>query len=213
MRELAKTYIYHITPLDNLAKILDCGALRSYNTLDRTNVQFTNMSYNTVQDRRAKIHIPCGSGGTLHNYVPFYFAPRSPMLYAIKSGNVPGHTAGQTPIIHLVSTIETIQAHNLPFVFTDGHGIMALTQFYTDLADLDFVDWTIMRAEQWADTNSDGDRKRRRQAEFLIYNECPWAVIRGIGTINESIKEQAEHIIHQAKLTTPVIVRQDWYYK
>ncbi|MBD3884903.1 DUF4433 domain-containing protein [Phormidium tenue FACHB-886] len=62
--------------------------------------------------------------GTLTDYVPFYFAPCSPMLYAIHQGNVPTHSDGQEGVIYLGSTVETVQQANLSFVFTDGHGIM-----------------------------------------------------------------------------------------
>jgi len=82
--------------------------------------------------------------GTLHDYVPFYFAPRSPMLFTISRGNVPT-CSNQEPVVHLVTNIQAVQAAGLPFVFTDGHGIMQLTSFFEDLAQLDHVDWTIMR--------------------------------------------------------------------
>ena len=46
--------------------------------------------------------MPCGPGGTIHDYVAFYFAPRAPMLYAIYKGNVADYTEGQTPLVYLV---------------------------------------------------------------------------------------------------------------
>lgn len=40
------------------------------------------IAHNTIQDRRAQTYVPCLPGGNPHDYVPFYFAPCSPMLYA-----------------------------------------------------------------------------------------------------------------------------------
>lgn len=125
----------------------------------------------------------------LHDYVPFYFAERSPMLYTINRGNVEGYDGGQEPIVYLVSRINTIREHNRPFVFSDGHGTKAFTQFFADLADLSNVDWAIMKEKYWLDTDEDGDRKRRRQAEFLIHRECPWSAIRGLVVINASMQD------------------------
>jgi hypothetical protein len=45
-----------------------------------------------------------------------------------------------------------------------------LTDFYDDLNDLKEVDWNVMTLRIWKDTNDDPDRKRRRQAEFLVYH-------------------------------------------
>ena len=59
--------------------------------------------------------------GTLADYVPFYFAPRSPMLYTIHGGNVAGYTEGQKPVVHLVSSVDAAVALGKPWCFTDGH--------------------------------------------------------------------------------------------
>jgi hypothetical protein len=212
MAELTNSLIYHITHIDNLAKIVENGALRAYNTISRTSVLYVNIAHSTIQDQRATTRIPCGPGGMLHDYVPFYFAPRSPMLYTINRGNVEGYDGGQEPIVYLVSRINTIREHNLPFVFSDGHGTKAFTQFFADLADLDNIDWDIMLETYWNDTNEDGDRARRRQAEFLIHQQCPWPAIRGLAVINEGMKDRVERIVRDAGYEQPVIIRPDWYY-
>jgi len=75
------TLIFHITHVNNLPLILAAGGLRTCQDLRNANVGYTDVAYQTPQDRRASVNVPCGPGGTLHHYVPFYFAPRSPMLY------------------------------------------------------------------------------------------------------------------------------------
>ncbi len=57
---------------------------------------------------------PFGPSGTLDDHVPFYFAPRSPMLYSIHGGYVEGYVVGQRSVIHLVSSAEAVSAAGVP---------------------------------------------------------------------------------------------------
>ncbi|MBS9404798.1 DUF4433 domain-containing protein [Halomonas sp. TRM85114] len=206
------TPIFHITPIENLRMILVAGELRAKRALDQEDAGYTNIAHQTIQDRRAHTSVPCGPCGVLHDYVPFYFGPRSPMLYTLSRGNVDGFTGGQQSIVHLVSTVQAVQAAGLGFVFTDGHGIMAITDFYDDPAQLDEVDWSLMGARFWADTNEDPDRKRRRQAELLVYERFPIDLIGGVGVVNQSKKAEAEVLLAEFGLTIPVAVKTGWYY-
>lgn len=70
--------------------------LLSYTALRRQRIGYTNIAHQNIQDRRAYRQVPFDPGGVLHDYVPFYFAPRSPMLYTISRGNVVGYEQGQT---------------------------------------------------------------------------------------------------------------------
>ena len=151
-------------------------------------------------------------GGTLHDYVPFYFAPRSPMLFKISKQSEPQHQEGQAPIIHLVSTIEQVQQADGRFAFTDGHGIMELTNFYDDLTQLERVDWQIMNAPYWRDTVEDNDRKRRRQAEFLVHDFFPWRWVQEIGVKNVTLKSQVEASLSDNVHRPLVKVMSGWYY-
>ncbi len=98
------------------------------------------------------------------------------MLFTISRGNVPS-CPRQDQVIHLVLTVEQVQEAGLGFAFTDGHAIVLLTEFFDDFNDLDQVDWSLMRARYWNDTQEDGDRKRRRQAEFLVHRFVTWGLI------------------------------------
>jgi hypothetical protein len=98
--------LYHMTHVSNLANIVYQGGLHSYNSLKQNDIPYNTIAYQHIQDRRATKIVPCGPGGTLHDDVPFYFAARSPMLYTINQGNVPDHTEGQEPIIHLVTSLD-----------------------------------------------------------------------------------------------------------
>jgi len=144
--------------------------------------------------------------------ITFHFAPRSPMLYTINRGNIASYVEGQTPILHLVASAEATQAAGYALAFTDGHGTVEITQSFDDLADLNRLDWNVMQARQWADTDIDNDRKRRRQAEFLVYNFSPWLLIDEIEVIRREVKIQVEQILQNMEHKPSVVVRPNWYY-
>jgi hypothetical protein len=156
--------------------------------------------------------LPGGENGTLADYAPFYFAPRSPMLYAIHRKNVEGVAARQEEIVHLVSSCEAVLDAGLAFTFTDGHAIMEFSEFYDDLRHLDKVDWEIMRERYWNDQDGTGERPRRRQAEFLVRTALPWALITEIGAMTPAIANQAQEIVGRATHKPAVTVQSGWYY-
>ena len=205
------TPIYHITHIENLPSIAATGLL-SYNSMQVQEREYINIAYQNIQDRRATTMVPCGDRGTLHDYVPFYFAPRSPMLYTIHKGNVPGYSEGQTSVVHLVSTAEAIQTAGFTFAFTDGHAIMAYSEFFDNLDRLDRIDWEIMKSRFWADTEEDNDRKRRRQAEFLVRDCCPWKLIKEIGVANRQVIGKVRASLQNFTYNPPIKVDPNWYY-
>lgn len=174
------TWIFRITHLDNLRGILQRGGIYAPNTTPADGLTYKAIHHQSIQAQRAATPVPCGPGGVIHDYVPFYFAPLSPMLFVIDKGNVRDYDEGQEPIIYLVSDAQRIASSATRFVFTDGHAIMALSEFYDDLAHLDRVDWSVMKPRMWNDTDRTPDRKRRRQAGFLVHRFFPWPLVRVI---------------------------------
>jgi ssDNA thymidine ADP-ribosyltransferase, DarT len=59
-----------------------------------------------------------------------------------------------------------------------------------DYVPYDAIDWDVMKSRYWNDTNEDNDRKRRRQAEFLVRHFSPWQLITEIGVMNYTIKHR-----------------------
>jgi len=204
------TQIVHITHIRNLASILTSGVLQSCTQLRAKSVNYVDIANTGIQDRRATFPVPVPPGGILHDYVPFYFHPRSPMLYVISRGGN-RYPEGQTPIIQLVTTAQSAMS-NGPCVFTDGHAIMTLSAYFTDLGNLAKIDWEVMRAKYWTDTLDDPDRKRRRQAEFLVHREFPWGLVTEVAVFHRDVQSQVLTILTQATHQPPVNVRRSWYY-
>lgn len=206
------TPIYHITHGRNLAAIIAAGGLWCDAQIAARGLTPLGIAHQHIKERRRRRVVPCAAGGTLADYVPFYFAPRSPMLYAIHSGHVEGYDGGQAGVLHLVAEAETVAESGCVWAFTEGHAEIALTKFFTDLDFLSAVDWAIMKEIYWHDTDEDGDRKRRRQAEFLVHQFCAWELITEIGVINRQVADRVRAILEPAAHQPAVTVRRNWYY-
>jgi hypothetical protein len=62
--------------------------------------------------------------------VPFHFATRLPMMFAIHKGNVGGRSSDTTPLIYVDSSVQRVQEIGLQFVFSDGHPTKAFSEIY-----------------------------------------------------------------------------------
>jgi len=201
-----------MTHLRNLESILQSGGLYCENEKVRRQVGAVSIAHMHIKERRGRRAVPVAEGGTLNDYVPFYFAPRSPMLYAIYKGNVEGYMDGQEPILHLTSSVHAVEQARLPFAFTDGHAEMAISGFFAETERLDKVDWEIMKAKYWADTVDDNDRCRRRLAEFLVHQFFPWELVSTIGVMSNRIVEQVREAIAPLAHKPEVKIQGNWYY-
>ena len=203
-----KILLYHLTHINNLQSIIRQGGLLSHVRIRQDTLTYKDVANQDVQSRRERTKIPVGAGGYLHDYVPiFYFAPRSPMLYVLRMQQIP-----QNDIVYFMTNTDVIQKHCPDFVFTDAHAIRRLTNFYTDLENLNEIDWDIMRALVWTDTDDDPNRKARRQAEFLVHNEVLLSACLGFAVYSIQTKQKVEKMLQNAGVSLPVAVRRQFYY-
>lgn len=168
-----------------------------------------------MQASRREKQVPCDPCGSIHDYLPFYFGPLSVMLLKLKTCQVSGYSEGQEPLVYLITTVERVDTGGARFVFSDGHGLNRLTRWFDDLNQYDAVDWDMVGAQYWQNTDEDGDRQRRKQAEFLVWRSLDWPRISGIGVLNESTKTKAEALLEQypQRSCPPVKVKSGWYYR
>ena len=117
-------------------------------------------------------------------------------------------------MVYLVTTVQDIVGAACRFVFTDGHGLARFTSWFDDLDDLSDVDWEVVNARYWSDTEEDPDRQRRKQAEFLIWRQCDWQLILEIGVLNAVAGSRVEALMDEFpdRHRPRVVVRPEWYY-
>lgn len=199
--------IFHITHVDNLPGIIAMDRLWCDSQRIAQGFENTNIGYSHIKARRMAHSVTVSEGGTLGNYVPFNFCPRSVMLFVVSRGHE-NYNQGQMPIVHLVSSVDTIVASGRPWAFTDRHAELGYANQYDSLDDLDKVDWDVMPERYW----SESEKKEKRQAEFLVHDYCPWEFIQKIVVINQEFKEKVESALIGGSHKPTVQIRRNWYY-
>lgn len=214
MRVPIPTPVFRIVHVDCLPTVLARGGLHAPNNAPNDGLTYRTIHNVDIQGQRHIRNIPCGPCGTLHDYVPFYFGYLSPMLLQLKTGRVAGYDEGQAPLVYLKTTVQAVAQAGLGFVFSDGHGIAAFTKWFDDAARLGEVDWAMVYQRYWSDNVNDMDRQRRKQAEFLIHQSCPWSLTEEIGVLNTGMKTRVEKILRgfNPAMQPVVNVRANWYF-
>lgn len=139
MADPAKTYLYHITDIANLPSIVSGGRLLSDVLLGAA--AHTVIGYGHIKLRRmTELRVPCCGNRFVGEFVPFYYCPRSPMLYTVNKGNT-GKPAGcQRDIVHLVTTVSRAADLGVPWAISDGNAGAWGTTYRCELAALDDLD-------------------------------------------------------------------------
>jgi hypothetical protein len=206
-RDLTKTHLYHITDVSNLPSILAIGGLLSDCAL--TGVAHQIIGYTNIKQRRmTQYRVPCCGNRFVGEFVPFYFCPRSPMLYTVNLGNTGRSRGCQTSIVHLVTTVSIAANQGRAFAISDVNAGTGYATFRNDLASLD--DPAHLR---WADiqTNQLQGKMHSKQAEFLVADRFDWSAIVYVGCHNGTTVAQVIKLMPQQG-GAKVGVQPGWYY-
>lgn len=205
--------IYHIVHVDNLASIYGDGCLWS----DSVMVQRqggTVIGMRSIKQRRLALPVSCHPQTFVGEYVPFYFCPRSIMLFVIHCANHPelAYRGGQQPIIHLEADLNQVvqwaEANGRRWAFSLSNAGAVYTQFRSELAQLDEINWDAVAAWDFRPA----DVKEAKQAEFLVQQSFPWHLVERIGVHSQGIAQWVYAAMNGAGHRPSVEVRRDWYY-
>lgn len=206
--------IYHITHLQNLPQIVD-GFLWSDAERIRRQLNCTIVGMSEIKRRRLEeLEVDCHPGTKVGEYVPFYFCPRSIMLFLLYKGNHVDltYTGGQRPIVHLRAdlrrVVEWAEFEGRRWAFSSGNAGTRYAQFFNDLDELERLDWNAIAATNWKDLIV----RERKQAEFLVEESFPWELVERIGVIGNMIAKSVADILSRAGHKPEVVVAPNWYY-
>lgn len=209
MTETDDRWLYHFTHVDNLPGIISQGLIAD----GCRPAMITECAEASIKQHRRTLPVPIDPGGTVADYAPFYFAPRSPMLYRIHKGGVEGYQRGQAELVYLVTRVSEIERLGLPWVATERNAALQPGRFINERSRLaTHVDWEVITAERWANTVEDGSRMQRRMAEFLVHQRVPWNTFTHVGTCAETVTAEVRLLLERSKSAPTVIVRPGWYF-
>jgi hypothetical protein len=144
--------------------------------------------------------------------VPFYFCPRSVMLYLIYMRNHPDLTyrGGQVPIVHLEADLRSVvdwaDRNGHRWAFTLSNAASTYFEDRCDLRALDEIEWTAVQARHWTQC-SEG-----KQAEFLIEQAFPWELVERIGIHSRANYSEVANSLSADSHRPPIEILTDWYY-
>lgn len=205
--------IYHIAHVDRLPSIVAAGGLLSDAMVQAQALGGTMIGMNNIKQRRlTELQLDSHPGLFVGACVPFYFCPRSVMLFLIHRRNAElTYQGGQAPIIHLQADLGAVvawaNAQPARWAFTLSNAGSYFFEDRNDLARLGEINWPAVQATDWR-----GGLKEGKQAEFLLEQRFPWHLIERIGVHSAAVYGQVVNVLPANGHRPPVEVRPDWYY-
>jgi hypothetical protein len=205
-----KALVWRIVHKDNIPWILQHGLhAGNSHTLSPDWVHIGNPE---LTEKRARHNVPVSPGGVLNDYVPFYFTPFSPMLRNISTGWGGITKRDNEDIVILVSSLRKLKEMGYPFVYTNSHANYIWSNFYTDLTDLNQIDWPLLQTRDFKRNPDDPGKFERYQAEALVYECCPIEALMGMVCYSDNTKQQLDVLTGQYGHKLDVHARPEWYF-
>lgn len=205
--------LYHILHVDRLPSIIADGRLWCDAEVVQRTPPGTTIGMNGIKQRRlTELTLSSHPGLHVGDCVPFYFCPRSVMLYLIAQANHPelGYRGGQAPIIHfeadLHAAVAWAERKNRRWAFTLSNAGSYFFEDRCDLADLGEIDWDAVRTRDWRNC------KEGKQAEFLVERSFPWQLIERIGVYSTQQYRLVVNALPADGHKPSVEILRDWYY-
>src|SRR5205807_1029882 len=204
-----KALIFRIIHRSNLSWLLDHG-LHAPNG-QNFDPNHRNIGNPDLIDKRAQRVVTVEPGGTLSDYVPFYFTPFSVMMYNIHTGynvvRVPNEQ-----ILILVSSLFKISELRIPFVFTDEHAYLKTANYFTRHEDLARIDWTLLNSRLFKHDPDDPGKKDRYQAEALVWKHVPLQALLAICSYTDEVDHWMRAELAQRNLDIQTNIQRNWYF-
>jgi ssDNA thymidine ADP-ribosyltransferase, DarT len=205
--------LYHIVHVDRLPSIVADGRLYCDAEMSLKTGNGTTIGMPSIKARRLTAELASHPGLHVGECVPFYFCPRSIMLYILYCANNSELTyrGGQQQIIHLQFDMNTVakwaEGKKQRWAFTLSNAGSNYFEDRCNLGQLDEINWDAIKAEHWA-----GALKEGKQAEFLVEKSVPWELVEEVVAIDQKIATQVAQVIRSDNHRPVVQVRPNWYY-
>jgi len=207
-----KSFCYRISHIQNISYILQNGLCTKHHP--KANSSFINIGNTEIIGVREDMPVRLKGYGNIGDYVPFYFTPRSMMLFNIITGHrQPIVPQRQKEDILVIRCLINDLCKAGRFFFTDGQANeKTLTTHYDDLAALDEVDWDIIQRSDFKKDAADTDKTRRYQAEFLVFDHVSVNYIESINVYNNKAATFVNSEMAKTDLLIPVRVVKEYFF-
>lgn len=204
---------FHFTHIDNLDSILEHGLL-STNLKNEMEVGHQNVANNHIQQTRSQIIIDtqlklrnrreiwdeCQVLHSLHDFVPFYFALKCPMLFQILTSK----NIEQSDMIFIAIDPKKCLADLDEVYFSDASINRAndLPNLYSNEADLVKLNWAEIKNIKRVESEN---LKHQRMAEFLVKDVLALEYIDHIIVWSKGVKQNIIDLYNKKSITPPSI--------
>jgi hypothetical protein len=172
-------YLYHITHIKNLSNIFQYG-LKSHNVAHSKKYNVEDISNKEVNKNREKLETIYQK--QVHDYVPLFFNPLNVVQWAVSF----------KVYDYVILGIDKKILLSMNTLFTDGNAANRDTKFYNDLRKLSKLKWNCINSN---DICFNGDERRVKCAEVLVYPEIKIQSIKKIFCKNEELKNKVIDIL------------------
>lgn len=196
----------------NIAHILDHGLCnRSHPQFDPN---YVDIGHPDIVGKRTAQFVGVKGYGDLGDYVPFYFCGHTPMLLNIITGKHGLIERPQRDVVLIHCPLPRITAAECRYFYTDGNAKVSISKPYTDLNDLDKLDWEAIGSGDFRIAEHGPDRIRRKHAEFLVREHVPVGCIGALIVLDAERKAEMEVLVNAREFPIKVIADQQrkWFF-
>ena len=208
----ARIDLFRMVHHANIPHILDRGLCnRSHPQFDPN---YVDIGHPEIVGRRRAQPVGIAGYGDLGDYVPFYLCGHTPMLYNIITGKHGLMARPQRDIVLIHCPLPRIVAAGCRYFYTDGNAKVEISKVYTDLGDIDKLDWEAIRSDDFRIAEHGPDRIRRKHAEFLVREHVPLECIGALIVLDAERKQEMEALLDGRGLSIKVIADTNgkWFF-
>ncbi|WP_428261548.1 type II toxin-antitoxin system toxin DNA ADP-ribosyl transferase DarT [Haliangium sp.] len=206
--------IYHLTHIDNLPGISEAGGLWSHaRSLARDRTR-RDVGMSRIKRRRLTLPVPPHPGTHVGEYVPFYFCPRSIMLYVIHRADHQdlAYRGGQEPVIHLSAPLDDVldwaEQHGRRWAFSHTNASTRHAHFSSRRDRLQRLDWRAIAQRDFRLPHV----REAKQAELLVHDFFPLALVDEVGAMTEPVATRVQDALALSRHRPQVRIRRQWYH-
>jgi ssDNA thymidine ADP-ribosyltransferase, DarT len=204
-----RALVFRITHRNNVPHLLANGA--HCRTSPVVNPHYAEIGHPDIIDRRTTRAVPVAPGGTLADYVPFYFTPCSPMLYKIVTGHGGLRQRARSEIVILVSSFARLEQAGATVLIADRNATLEHAAIQSGRDLLASLPWKTWRVRDFKHDPDKPDKFERYQAEALVHRVMPVGALLGIIAYDQAAQVIVAQAVAHAGLSIPVHVRSHWY--